>query len=135
MSDQTQLELAFIENEISPSKLGQYVMDWVVNKSLAQDADELAAALVAANKHYERKYNIKPSRAWIHSSQISEALAAVAVQLGISISVIERAYNLNHIWLSCGDPFNQGDDDHVQAGHTISNSSSNQKSITIPGSN
>lgn len=92
-------------SNISLEKLSDCKLDWYVKNSEKEGqptSKEMAAALAAAVKHYTVKYSHKPTRAWIHSSQASEALAAVAAELEISISRMSATYNKNHIWLSCG---------------------------------
>ena len=90
---------------ISLEKLSDCKMDWHVNNSKSEGQPtsiEMAAALADAVRYYTVKYSNKPTRAWIHNSQVSEALAVVADELEIQISRISAAYNVNHIWLSCG---------------------------------
>lgn len=90
---------------ISLEKLSDCKMDWHVNNSKTEGQPtsiEMAAALADAVRYYTVKYSNRPTRAWIHSSQVSEALAAVADEMEIQISKISATYNINHIWLSCG---------------------------------
>jgi len=84
--------------------LSQYWLDWGFNLDPQQPANsQIAAALASAAKCYAVKFGKKPTRALIHNSQLSDELAVVANQLGLSLETISKAYNKNRFWLSRPD--------------------------------
>ncbi len=92
---------------VSAEILSQYKFDWGirVDPDVPLTEKQFSLALADAANYYAVKFGINPTRAWIHESQQSGQLALMAEPLGIEIITTLTDYNINHIMLSCDNPF------------------------------
>lgn len=115
---------------INQETLSKYRMDWGVRVDHTQPLTDrqFSQALADAVKYYAVKFDINPTRAWIHQSQLSDQLALMAQSLGVKIITTLTAYNINHIMLGCDSPFilEVFDEKERKEDHGISNPEQNK---------
>lgn len=84
--------------------LTSYWLDYGFCLDLKEPTDkQITEALAEAVQCYAVKFGKNPTRALIHSSQLSDQLAAAANELGVSLFSTSKAYNKNRVWLSRQD--------------------------------
>lgn len=92
---------------INAEILSKYKFDWGirVDPDRPLSDEQFSQALADAVKYYAVKFGMNPTRAWIHESQVSGQLALMADLLVVKIVTTATDYNINHIMLSCDNPF------------------------------